>query len=239
MHIRYTETRGGRTSAHRFDPIGEGGSGALTRETVINNRIGVAYCARLPIARPPLPLPYSRISRAIKHVRPFIGPCTFTNRAHVCAWACTSYPDVGVAPRRYVCSVARISILVPVAIGRLTTLTGLRQGDKVGRWTWFIPPIQEDGTVIIERAIELLSIIYIYMMLLFTRQRKVCMRMMQMKSRNRRNSMFLWCFRWIRKYRFNSVIIIVVVVVENLSIVIIRNLVAKLCSARVSRSCFI
>lgn len=56
MHIRYTETRGGRTSAHRFDPIGEGGSGALTRETVINNRIGVAYCARLPIARPSLPL---------------------------------------------------------------------------------------------------------------------------------------------------------------------------------------
>lgn len=44
---------------------------------MINNRIGVAYCARLPIAGPPPPPPYSRISRAIKHVRPFTGPCTF------------------------------------------------------------------------------------------------------------------------------------------------------------------
>lgn len=90
-----------------------GGSRALTRETVINNRIGVAYCARLPIAGPPSPPPYSRISRAIKHVRPFTGPCTF---------ACVR-ASVHLLSRRRVgtCSVARISILVPVAIARLTT----------------------------------------------------------------------------------------------------------------------
>lgn len=97
-----------RLRTHVSTPLGGEGVESIDEgETVINNRIGVAYCARLPIPHPSLSPPYSRISRAIKHVRPFIGPCTFTEC--VCVY------------HRPVQTSRGSPILVPVVIGRLTT----------------------------------------------------------------------------------------------------------------------
>lgn len=145
-----------RLRTHVSTPLGGEGVESIDEgETVINNRIGVAYCARLPIPHPSLSPPYSRISRAIKHVRPFIGPCTFTE----CVCIPPSCPDV-----------ARIPHSSSGGDRSINYLAGLRQGDKVGRWTWFIPPILREQNHHIPRAIELprswfieLSIyIYIY-----------------------------------------------------------------------------
>lgn len=113
-HIRCTDNSdagwAARLRTHVSTPLGGEGVESIDEgETVINNRIGVAYCARLPIPHPSLSPPYSRISRAIKHVRPFIGPCTFTKCVCMCVY------------HRPVQTSRGSPILVPVVIGRLTT----------------------------------------------------------------------------------------------------------------------